>query len=138
MQFLGHVGSENGVETDPEKIETLKTWPYPKTLQELRSFLGFSDYYRRFIQDYSSIVKPLTYILTSAKLATGGCLLSPPTHSSCRAGGASKTEMPMHLQDVLIASFQTISPLRKSRKESISLLPIIWKNLNSKTKSTKM
>lgn len=59
VQYLGHVGSENGVEIDPEKIETLKIWPYPKTLQELRSFIGFSGYYWRFIQHYSSIVKPL-------------------------------------------------------------------------------
>ena len=59
MRYLGHVVSEHGVETDPEKIETLKSWPYPKTLKELRSFLGFSGYYRRFIQDYSSIVRPL-------------------------------------------------------------------------------
>jgi hypothetical protein len=47
------------VETDPGKIEALKTWPRPKNLKELRSFLGFSGYYRRFIQDYSKITKPL-------------------------------------------------------------------------------
>lgn len=59
VKYLGHVGSQHGVETDPAKVEALKTWPRPKNLKELRSFLGFSGYYRRFVQDYSKIVKPL-------------------------------------------------------------------------------
>lgn len=60
VRYLGHIVSERGVETDPEKIEALKTWPSPTNLKELRSFLGFSGYYRRFIKDYSRVVKPLT------------------------------------------------------------------------------
>lgn len=59
VRYLGHIVSQNGVETDPSKVEALKTWPRPKNLKELRSFLGFSGYYRRFVQDYSKIVKPL-------------------------------------------------------------------------------
>ncbi|RXN03980.1 Retrovirus-related Pol polyprotein from transposon 412 [Labeo rohita] len=59
VRYLGHIISESGVETDPEKIQALKTWPRPKNLKELRSFLGFSGYYRRFIKGYSSIVRPL-------------------------------------------------------------------------------
>ncbi len=59
VRYLGHIVSERGVETDPEKIQALKTWPSPKNLKELRSFLGFSGYYRRFIKDYSRIVKSL-------------------------------------------------------------------------------
>lgn len=51
--------SENGVETDPEKVTALKTWPIPQNLKELRSFLGFSGYYRWFIKDYAAIVRPL-------------------------------------------------------------------------------
>ncbi|KAL6488151.1 hypothetical protein MHYP_G00047770 [Metynnis hypsauchen] len=59
VRYLGHVMSKNGVETDPEKIKALKTWPSPTNLKELRSFLGFAGYYRRFIQNYSNIVRPL-------------------------------------------------------------------------------
>ncbi|XP_042254131.1 uncharacterized protein LOC121887433 [Thunnus maccoyii] len=59
VRYLGHVVSRNGVQTDPEKISALKTWPIPQNLQELRSFLGFAGYYRRFVKGYSSIVKPL-------------------------------------------------------------------------------
>lgn len=51
--------SEKGVETDSEKVEVLKTWPTPTNLKELQSFLGFAGYYRRFIQGYSHIVRPL-------------------------------------------------------------------------------
>lgn len=44
---------------DPQKIEAIKTWPSPRNMKELRSFLGFSSYYRRFIKDYAKLVKPL-------------------------------------------------------------------------------
>ncbi|KAL7872249.1 hypothetical protein SRHO_G00072320 [Serrasalmus rhombeus] len=59
VRYLGHVVSENGVETDPEKIAALTTWPRPNNLRELKSFLGFTGYYRRFVKDYSKIARPL-------------------------------------------------------------------------------
>lgn len=59
VRYLGHIVSEEGVQTDPEKIETIQSWPTPQTLKQLRSFLGFAGYYRRFIKDYSKIAKPL-------------------------------------------------------------------------------
>uniref|UniRef100_A0A3B3HGE9 Gypsy retrotransposon integrase-like protein 1 n=1 Tax=Oryzias latipes TaxID=8090 RepID=A0A3B3HGE9_ORYLA len=59
VKYLGHVVSQEGVKTDPDKISTLLTWPVPKTLKELKSFLGFVGYYRRFVQGFSTITKPL-------------------------------------------------------------------------------
>lgn len=59
MRYLGHIVSSKGVETDPEKVRALLTWPRPNTLTELKSFLGFAGYYRRFVKDFSKIVKPL-------------------------------------------------------------------------------
>lgn len=59
VRYLGHVVSQHGVESDPEKTAALKTWPVPQHLKPLKAFLGFCGYYRRFIKGYSSIVKPL-------------------------------------------------------------------------------
>ena len=59
VKYLGHIVSSEGVKTDPNKIVAVKTWPVPTNLKELRSFLGFIGYYRRFIKDFSRKVKPL-------------------------------------------------------------------------------
>ena len=63
VKYLGHIVSEKGIQTDPEKISALKTWPVPKNVKTLRSFLGFTGYYRRFVKDYASLVKPLNSLL---------------------------------------------------------------------------
>ena len=69
VKFLGHVVSSSGVETDPDKIEKIKNWPRPTNEDELRSFVAFCGYYRRFVKDFSKVTKPLTDILppTSTK-----------------------------------------------------------------------
>ena len=49
--------------SDPDKIAVLKDWPAPSNIKELRSFLGFAGYYRRFVCNYSKIAKPLNSLL---------------------------------------------------------------------------
>ena len=61
--FLGHIVSGDGIETDPEKIKKIKNWPSPKDTDELRSFLAFAGYYRRFIKDFSKVTRPLADLL---------------------------------------------------------------------------
>lgn len=69
VSFLGHIVSGEGIQTDPTKIEKIKQWKTPKNAGELRSFIAFAGYYRRFIKDFSKITKPLTDLLpgTSSK-----------------------------------------------------------------------
>lgn len=59
VKYLGHVVDAQGVHTDPEKISALKSWPRPSNFKELKCFLGFAGYYRRFVEGYSKIAKPL-------------------------------------------------------------------------------
>lgn len=72
VTYLGHVVSAEGVETDPEKIRVLKEWPIPKSLKDLRSFLGFTSYYRRFVPGYASIAKPLNDLLAGHPTNSSG------------------------------------------------------------------
>nr|XP_023659188.1 uncharacterized protein LOC111839473 [Paramormyrops kingsleyae] len=60
VKYLGHIVSAQGVSPDPTKIEAVTSWPKPVNLKTLQSFLGFCGYYRRFIENYAAIVKPLT------------------------------------------------------------------------------
>ena len=63
IQFLGHIVSKEGISTCPEKGQAIQQWPIPKTMNELRSFLGFVGYYRKFIKGFSQIAKPLNSLL---------------------------------------------------------------------------
>lgn len=59
VHYLGHMVSEDGVETDPEKTEAIRRWERPATVTDVRSFLGICSYYRRFVPDFASLAKPL-------------------------------------------------------------------------------
>ena len=60
VSFLGHVVSEAGIATDPPKIEAVVSWPPPRNVSQVRSYLGFCSYYRRFIPNFSVIANPLS------------------------------------------------------------------------------
>ena len=59
VKYLGHVISSEGVSTDPEKIEAVSKWKRPRHVSELRSFLGFASYYRRFVEGFAQLASPL-------------------------------------------------------------------------------
>ncbi|XP_073014536.1 uncharacterized mitochondrial protein AtMg00860-like [Primulina eburnea] len=71
MAFLGHIVSRDGIKVDQlellvlinqkkSKVEAVRDWPVPKSVIEIRSFLGLAGYYKKFIQVFSSIVVPMT------------------------------------------------------------------------------
>jgi hypothetical protein len=63
VSFLGHVITDGGISVDPAKVDDVLKWEAPRTVKEIRSFLGLSGYYRRFRDGFSKIVKPLTTLL---------------------------------------------------------------------------
>ena len=56
--YLGHIISEEGIRVDESKITLIKNWPVPKTVKDVRKFLGFCSYYRRFCQNFAKISNP--------------------------------------------------------------------------------
>ena len=110
VTYLGHVVSQNGVQTDPDKLAALSTWPIPTNIKSLRSFLGFTGYYRRFIQDYARIVKPLNDLL-----------VGHPTNKSKEEGQKKKKKKPK-------VPWQWSEPQQKAfdtLKEKLSSPPIL-------------
>ncbi len=63
VQFLGYHIDSSGIRMDEGKVEAIKIWPVPSTIKELQRFLGFSNFYRRFILNYSTLTSPLTNLL---------------------------------------------------------------------------
>ena len=60
VRFLGHIVSALGVSVDLEKVKAVMSWERPKSVFEIRSFLGLAGYYKRFIKDFSRLVVPMT------------------------------------------------------------------------------
>lgn len=67
VEFLGMIVSSKGLEMCQDKVQTIKEWPVPNSVKEIQSFLGFANFYRRFICDYSKIAVPLTTLTQKDK-----------------------------------------------------------------------
>nr|GEY79755.1 putative reverse transcriptase domain-containing protein [Tanacetum cinerariifolium] len=63
VAFLGHIMPPDGITMDPVKFEAITKWPRPKTVTEIRSFLGLAGYYRRFVEGFSRLALPLTKLM---------------------------------------------------------------------------
>ena len=60
MTFVGYMVSTEGIGMDPAKVSAIVDWPVPKIVKEVQSYLGFANFYRKFINNYSSLASPLT------------------------------------------------------------------------------
>ena len=75
IEYLGIIISEGQIRMDPAKVKGITDWPVPRTVKHVQAFLGFCNFYRRFIQDFSSIARPL-FDLTKKEVP----FLWTPTH----------------------------------------------------------
>ena len=77
VTYLGHVVSPEGIRTDPEKTKSIRSWPVPTNVKEVRAFISFIGYYPRFIRNYARIARQLNDLLigqcTSGKTKRGKC-----------------------------------------------------------------
>ncbi len=81
VSFLGYVISSGGVAMDDKKIHNVVNWPQPTTLKELQRFLGFANFYRRFIRNFSTVAAPLT---SMTKKGNQRLTWSPAAHQAFR------------------------------------------------------
>ncbi|WVZ80701.1 hypothetical protein U9M48_028158 [Paspalum notatum var. saurae] len=63
VPFMGHIVSKSGIMVDPSKVSSVMDWKEPEIVKEVRGFLGLAGYYRRFIENFSRIAKPMTSLL---------------------------------------------------------------------------
>jgi len=68
VRYVGHIVSAAGIEADPDKVDKVRNWPIPKDVDETRTFLGFTGYYRRFVKDYAKIARPLNDLTQGFKV----------------------------------------------------------------------
>jgi hypothetical protein len=67
VAFLGHVISKGGISVDPSKVQDILSWNAPMSVSDIQSFLGLAGYYRRFIEGFLKISKPMTELLEKDK-----------------------------------------------------------------------
>src|SRR6202048_23618 len=88
VDFLGFIVGREGIRMDPNRVETIANWPRPESIHDVQVFLGFVNFYRRFIEGYSHIARPLTDLL---KGSSKGMAEGPLTNATQR-GSKSTTD----------------------------------------------
>jgi hypothetical protein len=99
LEYLGFLLGTSGVRMHPKKLDTISSWPVPNSVKAVQKWLGFTNFYRRFIKNYASIAAPL-HDLTGKSVATP-FHLSPPALNAFRSMQSIFTSAPVliHFQD---------------------------------------
>ena len=75
VKYLGHILCLEGIKQDPSKVSAIKECPTPKTLNDLRGFLGLASYYRKFTRNFAKIAAPLTDLTKGFTVSKGNKIL---------------------------------------------------------------
>ena len=113
--YLGHKISQGGIAPHPDKIAAIKQYPVPKTLKDLRAFLGLSSYYRKFIKNYAEIATPLHNLTQGHKNKKGSRIIIKWQAEHSRAFEALKNAI---LTDVILAFPDFTKPFRLTTDSS--------------------
>jgi hypothetical protein len=62
VQYLGYVLSERGISASPDKVKAVREYPTPKSVKDVRAFLGLASFYRRLVQNFAEVAKPITIL----------------------------------------------------------------------------
>ena len=95
LKYLGHLVTENWVITDPDKANCVQEWPVPKCVKDIQCFVGFTGYYRRYIKDFSKIVRPLQEV----------------THFKTRGNSKKREYEPFKWEEAHQSAFETLKKL---------------------------
>ncbi len=111
--FLGFIFTDKGVEMEEDRISTILNWPEPESVREVQSFLGFTNFYRRFVKRFSNIAHPPTDMTKEVAQKTKKYValrkkdfLTPKAHRSFQELGATFTNSPF------LVHFDTKRPIR--------------------------
>ena len=115
VPFLGHVVGRSGLECDPKKIEYVKSWPVPDSLNSVRQFLGFVGYYRRFIPSFADLAEPLVALIynSSSSLLYTAPVTTMATLMAC-----------LELQPPLVVNVPVATALRWTRPWWLLINPL--------------
>nr|GFA31881.1 reverse transcriptase domain-containing protein [Tanacetum cinerariifolium] len=115
VQFLGHMIDSQGIHVDPAKIESIKDWASPKSPTEIRQFIGLIGYYRRFIEGFSKIAKPMTKLTQKkeAKILSYTAMLQSRFRRCVDAKRKVKNRYPLPRIDDLFDQLQGSSAYSK-------------------------
>ena len=102
IKFLDFPIGRGFIQMDPKKVESVASWPIPTRLKHLQAFLGFANFYRQFIKDYSQQALGMTKFLKKNKVFNG---TTRPEHPLRRSRGPSPTEISSNIIDKALGKF---------------------------------